>query len=88
MTACRTACRYVLRNWIAQNAINAAEKGDLSEVRRVVSLLEEPFLEEATPQACPRESVSAGGSANSKGSLHYDGPVPRWARSLCVSCSS
>ena len=80
------ACRYVLRNWIAQNAIDAAEKGDFSEVRRVVSLLEQPFSDEATPQACFRES--ARGNANSKGSLHYDGPVPRWARSLCVSCSS
>ena len=33
-------CRYVLRNWIAQEAIDAAEKGDFSEVQRVLELLE------------------------------------------------
>lgn len=35
--------RFVLRNYIAQNAINAAEKGDFSEVRNVLSLLQNPF---------------------------------------------
>jgi len=32
-----------LRNYIAQNAIDVAEKGDYSEVRRVLRLLENPY---------------------------------------------
>jgi len=35
--------RFVLRNYIAQNAIDKAEKGDFSEVRNVLSLLQNPF---------------------------------------------
>ncbi|KAM9816193.1 selenoprotein O1 [Syngnathus typhle] len=35
--------RVVLRNYIAQNAIEAAESGDFSEVRRVLKVLEKPF---------------------------------------------
>uniref|UniRef100_A0A3Q3KPN4 Selenoprotein O n=1 Tax=Mastacembelus armatus TaxID=205130 RepID=A0A3Q3KPN4_9TELE len=35
--------RVVLRNYIAQNAIEAAENGDFSEVERVLKVLEKPF---------------------------------------------
>jgi hypothetical protein len=35
--------RFILRNYIAQNAIEAAEKGDYSEVRRVLKILENPY---------------------------------------------
>ncbi|KAK7891673.1 hypothetical protein WMY93_023636 [Mugilogobius chulae] len=35
--------RVVLRNYIAQNAIEAAENGDFSEVQRVLKVLENPF---------------------------------------------
>lgn len=31
---CRVNPRYVLRNWMAQNAITKADKGDYSEVSR------------------------------------------------------
>jgi uncharacterized protein YdiU (UPF0061 family) len=34
---------YVLRNYIAQQAIEAAEKGDFSEVQRQMQLLSDPF---------------------------------------------
>ncbi|XP_033732941.1 protein adenylyltransferase SelO, mitochondrial-like isoform X2 [Pecten maximus] len=37
--------RFILRNYIAENAIRAAEKGDYSEVQRVLKLLENPFSE-------------------------------------------
>lgn len=75
------SCRYVLRNWIAQNAITMAEKGDYSEVERVLRLLEQPFSDDAAQE---------GGTAvqSSERSLQYDGPVPQWAKRLCVSCSS
>ncbi|KAF7657922.1 hypothetical protein LDENG_00020170 [Lucifuga dentata] len=35
--------RVVLRNYIAQNVIEAAENGDFSEVQRVLEVLEKPF---------------------------------------------
>ncbi|GIL91706.1 hypothetical protein Vretimale_14826 [Volvox reticuliferus] len=35
--------RFILRNWIAQQAIERAEKGDFSEVARVYALLQNPF---------------------------------------------
>ena len=35
--------RFILRNYIAQNAIEAAEKGDYSEVQRVLRVLESPY---------------------------------------------
>uniref|UniRef100_W5LL81 Selenoprotein O n=2 Tax=Astyanax mexicanus TaxID=7994 RepID=W5LL81_ASTMX len=38
--------RVVLRNYIAQNAIEAAENGDFSEVRRVLKVLEKPFCKQ------------------------------------------
>ncbi|XP_078661704.1 protein adenylyltransferase SelO, mitochondrial-like [Branchiostoma floridae x Branchiostoma belcheri] len=38
--------KFILRNYIAQNAITAAEDGDFSEVQRVLRLLEQPFSED------------------------------------------
>lgn len=35
--------RVVLRNYVAQTAIDQAEKGDYSEVKRVLALLQKPF---------------------------------------------
>ncbi|KAK7478685.1 hypothetical protein BaRGS_00030070 [Batillaria attramentaria] len=57
MDACNP--RVVLRNYIAQNAIDAAEKGDFSEVRRVLKLLETPFAASDV-----EETLRASGEAN------------------------
>ncbi|NWA84012.1 protein adenylyltransferase SelO [Pseudomonas sp. D2002] len=38
---------YILRNYLAQNAIAAAESGDYSEVRRLHEVLSKPFEEQA-----------------------------------------
>ena len=38
---------YILRNYLAQNAITAAEAGDYSEVRRLHEVLSKPFEEQA-----------------------------------------
>ena len=52
-------CRVVLRNYIAQNAIEAAEKGDFTEVQRVLKVLEHPFEE-----ALPGEAIASAGETN------------------------
>lgn len=79
-------CRFVLRNWIAQNAIQGAESGEYSEVKRVLELLEQPFSDIAIQAV--GDGKQAASAQSGKGTLQYDGPVPQWAKRLCVSCSS
>lgn len=38
--------RYILRNWVAQNAIAKAEANDFSYVNKVLQILEKPFTEQ------------------------------------------
>ncbi|XP_067554562.1 protein adenylyltransferase SelO, mitochondrial isoform X2 [Pseudorca crassidens] len=81
--------KYVLRNYIAQGAIQAAESGDFSEVRRVLKLLETPYRGEGeAAEACevaePEEaSGEAGGAASRRHS--YSCKPPLWAAELCVT---
>ena len=57
---------YVLRNHVAQQAIEAAEKGDFSEVQRQFELLRHPFQAQqgfdayaaAPPAGAPHLEVS------------------------------
>ncbi|XP_028815141.1 selenoprotein O1 isoform X2 [Denticeps clupeoides] len=89
--------RVVLRNYIAQNAIEAAENGDFSEVHRVLKVLEKPFsampgLEQ--PGWAGRrveaddlrevEERSAPGSA-ACAVVPYDSKPPAWAAEICVT---
>ena len=37
---------YILRNYLAQKAIDAAEAGDYSEVQRLHTVLTQPFTEQ------------------------------------------
>ncbi len=48
-----------MRNYIAQNAIEAAEKGDYTEVRRVLKMLENPFSEEIDLRDIPAAASKA-----------------------------
>uniref|UniRef100_A0A8C5Z1T9 Selenoprotein O n=1 Tax=Marmota marmota marmota TaxID=9994 RepID=A0A8C5Z1T9_MARMA len=71
--------KYVLRNYIAQSAIEAAEKGDFSEVRRVLKLLESPYHS---------DGEVAGGSEAAEaapGGQSYSSKPPLWAAELCVT---
>ncbi|KAM6216520.1 protein adenylyltransferase SelO, mitochondrial [Rhynchocyon petersi] len=70
--------KYVLRNYIAQNAIEAAENGDFSEVRRVLKLLEAPYCQEE-----PQGAEEPQGTTGQRGS--YSSRPPLWAAELCVT---
>ncbi len=43
--------KYILRNYLAQNAISAAEQGDFSLVNELYQVLQNPFSEQAGKQA-------------------------------------
>ncbi|TRY85223.1 hypothetical protein DNTS_009266 [Danionella cerebrum] len=91
--------RVVLRNYIAQNAIEAAENGDFSEVRRVLQVLEKPFSEQegleqpvwvrrggANPgerEEMPEEGDTS--RAEARVLIPYDSKPPIWANEICVT---
>lgn len=106
--------RYILRNYIAEACISAAEKGEYAPTRKVMALLSDPydmgtppskeaFLSGFSPQLHCMEhggdavEASRAGystppdtpSCSIKGQVEqYDEVPPRWAASLCVTCSS
>ena len=70
----KTNPQYVLRNWMAEWAIRAAEKengGDWIPTRTLLRILRRPY--EVDPEA---------------EALGFSGPPPAWSCSLRVSCSS
>ncbi|XP_005102618.1 protein adenylyltransferase SelO, mitochondrial [Aplysia californica] len=88
--------RFILRNYIAQNAIAEAEKGNYSEVQRVLKLLQSPYSQEvdfelsesskATQDKDTSETESSSGaSACHVGLLDYAGKPPSWASELRVT---
>ncbi|XP_008939840.1 PREDICTED: selenoprotein O [Merops nubicus] len=83
--------KYILRNYIAQNAIEAAENGDFSEVRNVLKLLENPFQEAGGfGEVKDEEEEGAGAAAaacaqETRSRLPYSSKPPLWASELCVT---
>lgn len=85
--------RFILRNYIAQNAIEAAESGNYSEVNRVLKVLESPYTEQAglhrpgsVHQAGSSEEESSADSASAPRScLPYDSKPPAWVSELAVT---
>eukprot|EP00605_Chrysophyceae_sp_TOSAG23-4_P001260 GSChrysophyteH1.ASY1.ANO1.1371.1 assembled CDS len=74
---------FILRQWIAQDAINAAEIGDYSRVRAVLKMLETPFA----PKFCTfghRKSSEELSEAEKR----YVTTPPSWAGGLLCTCSS
>lgn len=68
--------KYVLRNYIAQDAIAKAEKGDFSEVDALLKRFHDPYALEEDDVA---EAVAV---------CVYNKKRPGWANELCVTCSS
>ncbi|XP_048731129.2 protein adenylyltransferase SelO, mitochondrial-like [Ostrea edulis] len=86
--------RFILRNYIAQNAIDAAEKGDFSEVCRVLKLLETPYndgtdLESLRPSPSDSNIAAEDDSSSSVPKTFvekcYDGKPPSWSVDLRVT---
>uniref|UniRef100_A0A1A8CWK2 Selenoprotein O n=1 Tax=Nothobranchius kadleci TaxID=1051664 RepID=A0A1A8CWK2_NOTKA len=93
--------RVVLRNYIAQNAIEAAENGDFSEVQRVLSVLEKPFSSQPGLELPARvsghgttaqmerdegeEQQQQASSSAARNPVPYDSKPPAWAQELCVT---
>ncbi|KAM4675545.1 protein adenylyltransferase SelO, mitochondrial [Discoglossus pictus] len=83
---------FILRNYIAQNAIDAAEKGDFTEVRRVLKMLESPYqgqesFQEIEDEQPEEEALAASGSCSSVDlpKIPYYSKPPLWATELCVT---
>ncbi|XP_060100776.1 protein adenylyltransferase SelO, mitochondrial [Heteronotia binoei] len=79
--------KYILRNYIAQNAIQAAENGDFSEVRKVLKLLEKPYEDTECEEPAEEEdwAVAAACSSMTSSKLPYSSKPPLWASELCVT---
>jgi uncharacterized protein YdiU (UPF0061 family) len=52
--------RYVLRNYLAQQAIVQAERGDYAEIERLLTLLSRPFDDQPGMQAYAAEPPDWG----------------------------
>lgn len=63
--------KYILRNWVAQQAIDEAERGNYKEVNRILELLKRPYAED--------EHDFLPSSPEQK---DYDSPPPEWAENL------
>lgn len=92
---------FVLRSWLAQDAIKLAEDGaDYSGVRTLLQMLEDPynpsystFKHEPTAscgvqQGGKRSFEEVDGGELSGLQKKYVGPSPEWADSLICTCSS
>lgn len=92
--------RVVLRNYIAQNAIEAAESGDFSEVQRVLQVLEKPFS--AQPglelpswvgkqggteegERDETEEEPSASTSTARNATPYHSKPPAWAQEICVT---
>lgn len=89
--------RFILRNYIAQNAIAAAENGDYTEVERVLQLLQSPYSEDCdledfaslsfanSPTDTPSSKETNPEASCHVGRLNYQGRPPSWAADLRVT---
>jgi uncharacterized protein YdiU (UPF0061 family) len=64
---------YILRNYMAEEAIKQAEGGDNTGVKTLLDILLNPFSSDESKGAAWK---------------HYKESPPKWAGEICVSCSS
>ena len=86
---------FILRNWIAQEAIAAAEQGDYSKVQTVLHMLTQPYRPDynslssssAATLTPDGESSKSAKSAKTDTSA-FVGKPPVWADGVLCTCSS
>jgi uncharacterized protein YdiU (UPF0061 family) len=84
---------FILRNWIAQEAILAAEKRDFTKVQTVLRMLSQPFKPEYSVfhrnMQCNIPSLSASlNDVFSEAEAEFIRVPPDWADGLLCTCSS
>ncbi|XP_072233935.1 selenoprotein O2 [Leuresthes tenuis] len=78
--------RVVLRNYIAQNAIQAAENGDFSEINKVLKVLEKPYAESDNESLCEPEACDGEPEHKRREFTDsYAAKPPAWAQTICVT---
>ncbi|RDD45352.1 Selenoprotein O [Trichoplax sp. H2] len=78
--------RFILRNYIAHNAIIQAEKGDYSEIRRVLKLLQNPYSSQLNENYQTVDYYHQTGQSNGNNRIFdYDGLPPEWSHDLRVT---
>ncbi|GAB6032345.1 hypothetical protein CHUAL_010982 [Chamberlinius hualienensis] len=87
--------RFILRNYIAQIAIEAAENGDFTEIDKLLRILEKPYddsdtiydqLTEKMKTVEVHEGTVENCSSKAQHSVNcFDAPPPSWARALRVT---
>ena len=80
--------KYVLRNWMAQVAIERAEAGDYSECQQLLGVLLDPYAVEED-EAVVREGEAKGRQVErEKGAGKYTCKPPKNYENVLCSCSS
>jgi len=80
----------VPRNWVLQVAIEAAERGDLGVVRRVLDALTRPFDDrwDARDEADEGAWLEVRGRDGAARRVHVTSPPPEEYQSVVLTCSS
>lgn len=97
----RSNPKYILRNWVAQIAITAAEAGDFTIAQKVYDRLRDPYglLDETEEDLFSKEllmneyarsvvPISSEGNSGGEGELHNNGGFakpPKWSTALRVT---
>lgn len=83
---------FILRNWVAQNAITKAESGDYAEVQNVLNLLQDPFVSSCLQESnsLPDEQSNKAGASkapefHSCSGIDYSSHTPDWMGELRVT---
>ena len=84
---------FILKNWIAQDAIESADGGDYSKVRKLLSMLETPFSPSFSSMRDGANSLSkcnygSGGNNSVDIDTMYCGRSPSSSNDVICTCSS
>ncbi|MEW5317624.1 MAG: hypothetical protein WDW38_008907 [Sanguina aurantia] len=83
----RTNPKFILRNWVLEQAIQAAEGGDFSKVQELLQLAKDPFASGVAVSDSGAGPSQDGACVLTRMAL-FAGKPPGWAKGLCVTCSS